>query len=84
MKLSQIATSALIACVSARFGEHDAMAAHGLFNLGLHVAINGYPNGDICTLKNVRIRKEWYVENHSFSNYQNNPVDIAESIKNLG
>ncbi|KAF2036232.1 Di-copper centre-containing protein [Setomelanomma holmii] len=59
MRVSWIATAALASCVSATFGEHDVLAAQGLANLGLYVAVKGYSNSKACTLKNVRVRREW-------------------------
>jgi len=41
--------------------EHDELAALGLANVGIDVAKNGYPNPGQCTLKNVKVRREWYV-----------------------
>jgi hypothetical protein len=37
------------------------LAALGLANVGIDVAKNGYPNPGQCTLKNVAVRREWYV-----------------------
>jgi tyrosinase len=46
--------------VDATFMETDILAAAGLAKLGLHVALNGYPNPKQCTLENVSVRREWY------------------------
>lgn len=65
MKLSSVAAAALLGCVGAAplesrtFLETDALAANGVFNLGLNVAYHGYPNAQKCTLKNVAVRREW-------------------------
>ena len=37
----------------------DLLAVKGIFNLGMDVAFNGYPNRGKCTLANVAVRKEW-------------------------
>ncbi|KAH4102311.1 hypothetical protein HBI81_009010 [Parastagonospora nodorum] len=42
-----------------RFMEVDALAAQGVFNLGLHIAQNGYPSPKTCTLENIAVRREW-------------------------
>ncbi|KAF2263579.1 Di-copper centre-containing protein [Lojkania enalia] len=68
MKFSRVAAAALVSGAGAApldldkrgiFLETDALAAAGVFNLGLHVALNGYPNPQKCTLRNVAIRREW-------------------------
>ncbi|KAF2274321.1 Di-copper centre-containing protein [Westerdykella ornata] len=73
MKITSLATAALIGSTSAApldsrstlqkrwlgFLETDALAAEGVFRLGLHVALNGYPNSQKCTLANVSYRREW-------------------------
>ena len=61
MRFSTIATAAFIGGASAtfKFGEQEALAAAGVFNIGLNAAVNGYPSPDTCTLKNVRVRREW-------------------------
>lgn len=62
MRFSQVAAASLVGSVGAfNFGEHDALSALGVFNLGLDAAINGLPNPGQCTLKNVAIRREWCV-----------------------
>jgi hypothetical protein len=48
--------------VDAIFMDTDVLAAAGLAKLGLHVAINGYPNAEKCTLENVSVRREWCVK----------------------
>lgn len=55
-------TSAVIGAAGAMLMETDILAAAGLAKLGLHVAINGYPNPEQCTLENVSVRREWCVE----------------------
>lgn len=61
MRFSPLATAALINGASAifKFGEQEALAAAAVFNIGLNAAQNGYPSPDTCTLKNVRVRREW-------------------------
>ncbi|KAF2111019.1 hypothetical protein BDV96DRAFT_194702 [Lophiotrema nucula] len=67
MKISTLAASALLIVAGAvpldkrvnNFLETDALAATGVFNLGLYVALHGYPNPQKCTLSNVAIRREW-------------------------
>ncbi|KAF2748439.1 Di-copper centre-containing protein [Sporormia fimetaria CBS 119925] len=71
MKLTSVAAAALIGSAGAvplearnfwegrLFLETDALAAKGVFELGLNVALNGYPNENKCTLKNVAYRREW-------------------------
>lgn len=54
-----ILASAVSSGVDAIFMETDVLAAAGLAKLGLHVAINGYPNAEKCTLENVSVRREW-------------------------
>lgn len=58
-------SSAIVGAVDATFMETDVLAAAGLAKLGLHVAINGYPNAKQCTLENVSVRREWCVEHES-------------------
>lgn len=53
--------SEILGSVGATFMETDILAAAGLSKLGLHVALNGYPNPEKCTLENVSVRREWYV-----------------------
>lgn len=66
MKFSSIAIVALVGSVGAapldtRAGyQTDALAAQGAANLAAYVAKNGYPSKQ-CTLKNVAVRKEWYL-----------------------
>lgn len=78
MKVSSVAAAALISSVGAApletrtFLETDALAAEGVFNLGLYVALNGYPNGKSCNLGNVAIRREWYVQfTHAYASVTN-------------
>ncbi|KAF2002056.1 Di-copper centre-containing protein [Amniculicola lignicola CBS 123094] len=67
MRFSTVATAAIVGSVGAapldtrsfNFLETDALAAVGVFNLGLNVALNGYPNAPKCTLANVAVRREW-------------------------
>jgi hypothetical protein len=60
MKIIYIA-AALLGSSSTIFGQHDALAAQGMLNLGLYVANNGYLEPKTCSLKTVRVRREWYV-----------------------
>jgi hypothetical protein len=69
MRLPHIITVTLVACASATFGQHDALAAQGLLNLGLHVAVKGHSNSKTCSLKNLRVRKEWYVQREPLNTY---------------
>lgn len=68
MKVTSIAAVALIGGATASplggrlFLETDALAAEGVFKLGLNVAIEGYPNRDKCTLSKVTYRREWSVQ----------------------
>lgn len=39
--------------------ENDALAAKGMFNVGLHIAKHGYLGPDTCTSENVHARREW-------------------------
>jgi tyrosinase len=66
MRFSSITAAALIGGVSAtfKFGEQEALAAAGVFNIGLNAALHGYPSPETCTLKNVAVRREWYVSAH--------------------
>ncbi|ORX97795.1 hypothetical protein BCR34DRAFT_159763 [Clohesyomyces aquaticus] len=67
MKFSKIAAATLLSTAGAApleqrtswLLEVDALAAEGVFNLGLYVALHGYPNPSKCTLSNVAVRKEW-------------------------
>ncbi|KAF1846119.1 Di-copper centre-containing protein [Cucurbitaria berberidis CBS 394.84] len=65
MKFSSISVAALLGVVGAapldaRNGfESDALAAKGAVNLGYHVAKNGYPNPQKCTLETAAVRREW-------------------------
>lgn len=65
MKITSLTAVALIGGAAASplggrlFLETDALAAEGIFKLGLNVAIEGYPNREKCTLKNVTYRREW-------------------------
>jgi tyrosinase len=66
MRFFDIAALALVSGTGAsKITEHDKLAALGLANVRIDVAKNGYPNPDQCTLKNVRVRREWYVLNFS-------------------
>jgi hypothetical protein len=66
MKFPSVAIVALVGSVGAapldtRNGyQTDALAAQGAANLAAYVDKNGYPNKQ-CTLKNVAVRKEWYI-----------------------
>jgi tyrosinase len=61
MRFFDITALALISGAGAfKITEHDKLAALGLANVGIDVAQNGYPNPGQCTLKNVRVRREWY------------------------
>ena len=62
MKFSTATVAVLLGGTSATFLESNVLAAEGLTKLGIHVAVHGYPNGDHCTLKNVAVRREWYVK----------------------
>lgn len=42
-----------------KFMEVDALAAQGVFNLGLHIAQNGNSSPKTCTLENIAVRREW-------------------------
>lgn len=61
MRFASIVAAVLIGGASAdfKFGEQEALAAAGVFNIGLNAALNGYPNPDTCTLQNARVRREW-------------------------
>jgi tyrosinase len=67
MKISTFAAATLMSSVGAApleeraslFLETDALAAQGVFNLGLSTALKGYPSPKTCTLDNVAIRREW-------------------------
>ncbi|KAF2469140.1 Di-copper centre-containing protein [Lindgomyces ingoldianus] len=65
MRISSLAAATLISSAGAaplqerNWLEVDALAAQGVFNLGLYVALHGYPNPKKCTLANVAVRKEW-------------------------
>jgi tyrosinase len=67
MKIISSAAALLIVGVGAApletrtFLETDALAVQGVFNLGLYIAKNGYPNEDQCTLEDVALRREWYL-----------------------
>ena len=62
MRFFDIATLALVSGAGAfKITDHDKLAALGLANVGIDVAKHGYPNPGQCTLKNVRVRREWYV-----------------------
>ncbi|KAF3008598.1 hypothetical protein E8E13_007715 [Curvularia kusanoi] len=59
MRTLPLLVIALFSGTEATFLQSDILAAEGLVKLGLHVAQNGYPNAERCTLKNVAVRKEW-------------------------
>ncbi|KAH7398700.1 hypothetical protein DE146DRAFT_677855 [Phaeosphaeria sp. MPI-PUGE-AT-0046c] len=59
MRLRYISITALLGCTSATFGQHDALAAQGMLNLEAHIATNGYPEPQACSLEKSRVRKEW-------------------------
>lgn len=59
MKFTATIVAILLGSTGATILESDALAAKGLTKLGLHVAVNGYPNPEQCTLKKVAVRKEW-------------------------
>jgi hypothetical protein len=62
MKISTLVIAALASGSSESFGQHDALAAQSLLKLVLHVATEGVPEPKTCSLKNVRVRREWYVK----------------------
>lgn len=62
MKISVFTGIVLLSGAGATFLQSDILAAEGVTKLGLHVAQHGYPNAEQCTLKNVAVRKEWFVE----------------------
>jgi tyrosinase len=63
MKFSIIFTAGLMASANAapraKHMENDKLADKGMANLKAHIAMNGYPNPEKCTLKNAAVRKEW-------------------------
>ncbi|KAI8942273.1 hypothetical protein NX059_000352 [Plenodomus lindquistii] len=60
MKLKNILVGGLAGSASAtKFMEVDALAAEGMFKLGMHIAENGYPSPKTCTMENVSVRREW-------------------------
>jgi hypothetical protein len=62
MRVFDIVALALVSGADAfKITEHDKLAALGIANVGIDVAKNGYPNPGQCTLKNVAVRREWYV-----------------------
>jgi tyrosinase len=64
MRFSLAFTAGLLGSASAgaiKFQENDALAAKGMTNLAAHVAKNGYPAPEKCTLQNVAVRREWLV-----------------------
>jgi len=70
MRLFDFAALALVSGAGAfKVTEHDKLAALGLTNVGIDVAKNGYPNPGQCTLKNVAVRREWYVPIQYYTYY---------------
>lgn len=61
MKTSIFTVLTFLSGMGAAFLQSDILAAEGLTKLSLHVALNGYPDAEKCTLKNVAVRKEWFV-----------------------
>jgi tyrosinase len=61
MRVSTLAVAIFCGIVGATFMGNDALAAQALAKLTLNVAQNGYPNAEKCTLKNVAVRQEWFV-----------------------
>ena len=64
MKFLLALTAGLLGGASAsaiKFMENDVLAAKGMASLAVHVAQNGYPAPEKCTLKNVAVRREWSV-----------------------
>lgn len=60
MKVSGLLAATLAGSATAvKFMGIDALAAKGVFNLGLHIAENGYPSPETCTLKNAVVRQEY-------------------------
>ncbi|KAF2130893.1 Di-copper centre-containing protein [Dothidotthia symphoricarpi CBS 119687] len=61
MKFSGViaAVATLVGSIDATLLESDLLSAQAVLNLGVHVAQNGYPNPQKCTLRNVAIRREW-------------------------
>ncbi|KAF2186462.1 Di-copper centre-containing protein [Zopfia rhizophila CBS 207.26] len=100
MKYSSLAAIALIGSVGAApleartFLEVDGLAVQGVFNLGMYIAKNGYPNPKKCTLENVAVRKEWgLLLPHERKNYINavqcvskkapkTPASLASGVRN--
>jgi hypothetical protein len=68
MKLSHVAEVALISGVNASVGQ-DTLVAQGLLKLGQHVGANGYPEPNTCTIKEARVRREWYVQRKDLSGH---------------
>jgi hypothetical protein len=68
MKISTFVVAALCGSVGATFMGNDLLAAEALAKLTLDVAQNGYPDAEKCTLKNVAVRQEWYVNNYDCNN----------------
>ena len=62
MRVSILVVAAFCGSVGATFMGNDALAAQALAKLTLNVAQNGYPNAEKCTLKNVAVRQEWFVD----------------------
>jgi tRNA U34 5-carboxymethylaminomethyl modifying GTPase MnmE/TrmE len=52
---------ALCGVVTAITTQIDLLTAQALTNLEAHLAINGQPNVEKCTLENAAVRREWFV-----------------------
>ncbi|KAF2621922.1 Di-copper centre-containing protein [Macroventuria anomochaeta] len=60
MKISYLLS--IVFCVgstNAKLMEHDLLAAEGMLKLGIHLAENGLPSPETCTLDKVSVRREW-------------------------
>ena len=68
MRLTAITIAALLGGTSAF--ETEKLAEEGLAKLNLHVAREGYPNAENCTLDNVAVRREWYGFRHRTSSLE--------------
>jgi len=68
MRSTAIIIPALLGGTSAF--EIDKLAAEGFAKLTLHVAHEGYPNAEFCTLDNVAVRREWYGFRHHASSLE--------------
>jgi tyrosinase len=64
MKVSTLTLITLCVNVGATFMGNDALAAQALEKLTLHVAKDGYPDAAKCTLKDVAVRQEWFVDSY--------------------